>query len=170
VSDKKAPAAGEEHQQEPKLPRLEVRFGRDERGRNEDGEPQSFVRIGGVNVPVVHAHVDYDFGISSRPPRLRMEVMDHDYKFHAISGYLIDEQTAYAMDALFAVFYAAAGVVREIEAKKGSKAESVLQELRTAVGAFRNTGLAQSPGLDDLKRLEDPRGSAAWPDAEEDDE
>jgi hypothetical protein len=58
--------------------------------------------------------------------------------------------------------------VSEIEAKKGTEAESVLAELGTAIDGFRNTGLSQNLALDDLKRLHDPQGSAAWPDAEDD--
>ena len=157
--------AGEEA---PRSPRVEVGF-----GGEGDRRPRGSVRIAGEELPVVHARIDWDFGLSSTPPRLRMEVMDPDYRFHALSGYLVDEPTARAMDALFAVFSAAAGVAVQVDAKPGSKVEEPLRELRTAVDAFRNTGLAQAPGLDDLRRLADPRGSAAWPDAEdagEDDE
>ena len=158
-------------EQGPKLPRVEVKFGPDESSPPGPGEePRSFVRVAGEDLPIVHIRADYEF-VSSKPPRLRMEVMDTDYRFHALSGYLIDERTAYAVDALFAVFGAASGVLLQVEAKKGSKAEAPLEELRAAIDAFRNTGLAQSPGLDDLKRLEDPRGSAAWlggTDAEDD--
>lgn len=143
----------------PKLPRIEINFGPDE-------EPRSFVRVAGEDLPVVHVRADYDF-VSSKPPRLRMEVMDPDYKFHALSGYLIDERTAYGVGELFDVFYAACGAVGEIEAKKGSKSEGPLERLNAAIDAFRNTGLPQHLALDDLKRLTDPQGSAAWPDAEE---
>ncbi len=157
--------------QKPQLPRVEIRFGPEERVLGPDEEPRtSFVRVAGEDLPVVHIRADYDF-VSSMPPRLRMEVMDRDYRFHPLSGYLVDERTAYAVEALFAVFGAASQVVLQVEAKKGSKAEAQLEELRAAIDAFRNTGLAQSPGLDDLKRLEDPRGSAAWlggTDAEDD--
>ena len=150
----------------PKLPRVEVKFGPDACSPPGPGEePRSFVRVAGEDLPIVHIRADYDF-VSSKPPRLRMEVIDTDYRFHALSGYLVDERTAHAMDALFGVFYAAAGVVGA--GKKDVGAE--VGELRGAVDAFRNTGLAQTEGLDDLKRLADPRGSAAWPDAVDDEE
>lgn len=147
---------------EPKLPRVEVRIGPNEGVPGPDEEPRSYVRVAGEDLPVVHVRTDYDF-VSSKPPRLRLEVMDSDYKFHALSGYLIDERTAYGVGALFDVFYAACGIVREIETKKGSKAEEVVGQLDKAIGAFRNTGLSQNLALDDLKRLVDPHGSAAWP-------
>lgn len=150
---------------EPKLPRIEIKFGPDESSPpGPDEEPRSYVRIAGEDLPVVHVRADYDF-VSSKPPRLRMEVMDHDYRFHPLSGYLIDEQTARGVEVLFSVFYAACGVAGEIEAKKGSKAEASLGELNAAISAFRNTGLSQNLALDDLKRLADPQGSAAWPEA-----
>ncbi len=149
--------------QEPKLPKVEIRFGPEEGVPGPGEEPRSFVRIAGEDLPVVHVRADYDF-VSSMPPRLRMEVMSREYRFHALSGYLVDERTAHAMDALFGVFSAAAGLVRS--GKKDVAVE--VEELRAAVDAFRNTGLAQTEGLDDLRRMADPRGSAAWPHAVDD--
>jgi hypothetical protein len=153
--------------EEPNAPRVEIRFGAEGGVPGLGEEPRSFVRINGEDLPVVHVRADYDF-VSSKPPRLRMEVMDTDYRFHALAGHLVDERTALALDALFDVFGAASAAVLGIEAKKGSEAEVLLGKLRAAVDAFRNTGLAQADGLQDLKRYADAAGSAAWPDAEDD--
>lgn len=156
-------AEQQEHvEEEPKLPRTEIRFGPGEGVPGPGEEPRSFVRINGEDLPVAHVQVDYDFGLSARPPRLRMEVMDRDYKFHPLAGYLLDEETARTIDGLREIFFAACGVV-DHPTKDQKRREAREESLREAVRAYREIA---PRAKEDLKRLADPAGSL-WGEDEE---
>ena len=121
-----------------------------------------FVRINGKYWPVAHVHGDYHSGLSARTPRLRIEVMDRDYKLHPLAGYLLDEETARTIDGLREVFFAACGVV-DHPTKDQKRREAREESLREAVRAYREIA---PRAKEDLKRLADPAGSL-WGEDEE---